>query len=151
MAMNSEEIVHRIQEQLKERLVKFDDLVNMHVISKKEIVTIYIKGSRNKRRADKELISSLKKQMAHNGMRLETKKKNNRLDNPSIEEERSLKARYKAQVNNEREARRAIKSYMRSYQNRVHTSRDQVSIVQSELEFREEELKKLKEQYLDCK
>ena len=149
--MNSEEIVHRIQEQLKERLVKFDDLVNMHVISKKEIVTIYIKGSRNKRRADKELISSLKKQMAHNGMRLETKKKNNRLDNPSIEEERSLRARYKAQVNNEREARRAIKSYMRSYQNRVHTSRDQVSIVQSELEFREEELKKLKEQYLECK
>jgi len=72
--MNSEEIVHRIQEQLKERLVKFDDLVNMHVISKKEIVTIYIKGSRNKRRADKELISSLKKQMAHNRMRLETKK-----------------------------------------------------------------------------
>jgi hypothetical protein len=89
--------------------------------------------------------------MAHNGIRLETKKKNNRLDNPSIEEERSLRARYKAQVNNEREARRAIKSYMRSYQNRVHTSRDQVSIVQSELEFREEELKKLKEQYLDCK
>jgi len=42
MVMNSEEIVHRIQEQLKERLVKFDDLVNMHVISKKELVTIYI-------------------------------------------------------------------------------------------------------------
>lgn len=84
-------------------------------------------------------------------MRLETKKKNNRLDNPSIEEERSLRARYWAQVNNEREARRATKSYVRSYQNRANTSRDQVSIVQSELEFQEEELKKLREQYLECK
>jgi len=40
--MNSKKIVHRIQEQLKERLVKFDYLVNMHVISRKELVTIYI-------------------------------------------------------------------------------------------------------------
>jgi len=63
----------------------------------------------------------MKKERAHKRMRLETRKKNNRLDNPNIEEERSLRARYKAQVNNEREARRAIKSYMRSNQNRINT------------------------------
>jgi hypothetical protein len=36
--------MHGIQKQLKERVAKYDDLVNKHVMLKKEVVTIKKKG-----------------------------------------------------------------------------------------------------------
>jgi len=84
-------------------------------------------------------------------MRLETEKEKNRLVNLSIEEERSLRAQYKTQADDEREARKVAESNMREYQNRANALRDQVSIVQSKLEFQKKELKKLKEQNLKSK
>lgn len=40
--------MHGIQEQLKERMAKYDDLVNKHVMLKKDLVTLKktFKGSR---------------------------------------------------------------------------------------------------------
>lgn len=69
------------------------------------------------------------------------------LANHNIEEERSLRVEYKSQDDDEREARRAAKSDMKEYQDIAKAMREQVFIVQSELEIQEEELKKLKEQY----
>jgi len=40
MATKYKEIMHGIQKQLKERVAKYDDLVNKHVMLKKEVVTI---------------------------------------------------------------------------------------------------------------
>jgi hypothetical protein len=44
MATKYKEIMHGIQKQLKERVAKYDDLVNKHVMLKKEVVTIKKKG-----------------------------------------------------------------------------------------------------------
>jgi hypothetical protein len=119
------EIVHGIQEQLKERVAKYDDLVNKHVMLKNELVIVK-KGSNDRRHADKGLITSLKKKRDHNKIRLETKKKKkkNRLATLNIKEERSLRAQYKAQDNDEKEARRAFESNIRKYQNRENALRD---------------------------
>jgi hypothetical protein len=38
MAMKSKKIVHKIQEKLKKRVTKYDNLVNKHVMLKKELV-----------------------------------------------------------------------------------------------------------------
>jgi len=54
MATKSEEIMYRIQEQLKKKVTKYDDLI------------------KDRRHADKWLIASLKKEMDHNKIRLET-------------------------------------------------------------------------------
>ena len=63
-----------IQEQLEERIVKYDDMVNKHVMLEKELMTpkkIY----ESKRRADKKSIAALEKGRDHNRMKLEVKKK----------------------------------------------------------------------------
>jgi hypothetical protein len=72
-------IVHGIQEQLKERVAKYDDLVNKHVMLKNELVIVK-KGSNDRRHADKGLITSLKKKRDHNKIRLETKRRRRRID-----------------------------------------------------------------------
>jgi len=56
-------------------------------------------------------------------MRLKAEKEKNRLVNLSIKEKRSLRAQYKAQAHDEREAKRAVDSNM-EYQDRVDTLRD---------------------------
>jgi hypothetical protein len=119
------EIVHGIQEQLKERVAKYDDLVNKHVMLKNELVIVK-KGFNDRRHADKGLITFLKKKRDHNKIRLETKKKKkkNRLATLNIKEERSLRAQYKAQDNDEKEARREFESNIRKYQNRENALRD---------------------------
>lgn len=83
-------------------------------------------------------------------MRLKAEKGKNRLVNLSIEKKRSLRVQYKAQARDEREAKRAADSNMKKYQDRVNTLRDQVFIVLSKLGIQEEEVRKLKEQYLEA-
>ena len=40
MAMKFEKIMHEIQEQLKKRVTKYDNLVSKHVMLKKELVIV---------------------------------------------------------------------------------------------------------------
>jgi ATP-dependent Lon protease len=68
------------------------------------------------------------------------------LTNLTIEEERSLRVQYKFQDDNERKAKKTVESNMREY-SRANALRDRVSTIQSELEFREEEVKKIKEHF----
>jgi hypothetical protein len=68
------------------------------------------------------------------------------LTNLTIEEERSLRAQYKFQDDNEREAKKTVESNMREY-SRANALRDRVSTIQSEMEFREEEVEKMKEHF----
>jgi hypothetical protein len=70
----SEEIVCGIQEQLEERIVKYDDMVNKHVMLEKELMTLK-KTYESKRRADKKSIAALEKRRDHNRMKLEVKKR----------------------------------------------------------------------------
>jgi hypothetical protein len=94
---------------------KYDDLVNKHVMMKKELVTL--KGAfKGKTSVDKELIASLKKKLDNSRKRLEVEKEKNKLVNLSIEEEIRLRAQYIAQANDEREVRKIVESYMRDYQ-----------------------------------
>ena len=65
MATKSEEIVHGTQEQLKEKVPKYNDLINKHVMLDKELVTVK-KGYEDRRYADKGLITSLKNERDHN-------------------------------------------------------------------------------------
>ena len=73
------------------------------------------KTSESRRHADKESIASLKKKRDHNQKRLEVERLKNRLANLTIEEEKSLRAQYKMQANNEREARKADESDIGEY------------------------------------
>jgi hypothetical protein len=95
-------------------MIKYDDLVNKHVMLEKELVTLK-KTCEGRRRAEKESIASLKKKKDHNKMRLEVEKEKNKFTNLIIEEKRSLRAQYKARDDDEREARRAVESDMREY------------------------------------
>ena len=63
-----------------------------------------------------------------------------------LEEEKELKAQYRIQTENELEARRIAESDMKRYLTMANGLRDRVSILQAELEAREEELKIVQEQ-----
>lgn len=89
----------------------------------------------------------LRKKRDHNQKRLEVEREKNRLANLTIEEGKSLRAQYKVQANNKREARKADESDMGEYQNKANALRDQVSTIQSKLEFHEEKVKKMKKQF----
>ena len=105
MTKKYEEITQEIQEQLKERMAKYDELVNKHVMLEKELVALK-KVSKGKENIDKELISSFKKKRDSIRKRLKVEGKKNRLASFNIEEERSLRAQYKTHVDDEREARK---------------------------------------------
>lgn len=96
-------------------MIKYDDLVNKHVMLEKELVTLK-KTSEGRRRADKESIASLKKKR-EGSQQNETGrwKRESKLTNLIIEEKKSLKAQYKARDDDEREARREVESNMREY------------------------------------
>lgn len=137
---------HKANKQLEERRAKYDDLVNKHMMMEKELVTLK-KASENRKGADKESITSLKKEKNHYKLKWKAEKENIRLIDLIIEEERSLRARYQVQANNEKEARKAVESDIKEYINRANTLRDQVSIIQSQLESWEEEVNKIQEQF----
>jgi phage shock protein A len=60
---------------------------------------------------------------------------------------KNLRAQYIVQTDDKREVRRAVESYMREYLSKANDLRDRVFTIQSELEFWEEEVKKMKEQF----
>jgi hypothetical protein len=109
-------------------MTKYDDLVNKHVMLEKELVSLK-KTSKSRRCACKESITALKKEKDHNIMKLEAEKEKNILANLTIEEERSLGAQYKIQVDDEREARKAVESDMGEHLSKANSLRDQVSTI----------------------
>jgi hypothetical protein len=111
----SEEIAQGIQEQLKERVTMYDNLVNKHVMMRKKLI-ILKRASKGKKSADKKLIASLKKKRDNVKKRFRVQKEKNRLVNLNIEEERRLRTPYMAQADDEREVRKAVESNMRDYQ-----------------------------------
>jgi len=76
-------------------MVKYDDLVNKHVMMEKELVALK-RVSKSKANANKELITlkKKKKEERDNNKKkmLEAEKQKNKLTNLSIEKERSLRA-----------------------------------------------------------
>lgn len=97
----SEEIAQGIQEQLKERVTMYDNLVNKHVMMRKKLI-ILKRASKGKKSADKKLIASLKKKRDNVKKRFRVQKEKNRLVNLNIEEERRLRTPYMAQADDER-------------------------------------------------
>jgi predicted DsbA family dithiol-disulfide isomerase len=71
-------------------------------------------------------------------LKWEAEKGKNRLADLTIEEERSLRTRYQVQANDEREARRIGESNMKEYLDKINGMRNRVSMIQAELETREE-------------
>lgn len=80
-------------------------------------------------------------------MKLKAKKDKNRLVNLTIKEEKSLKAQYEVQIDDEKKIRKEVVSDMREYLSKATALRGRVSTIQSELESREEEVKEMKEQF----
>jgi hypothetical protein len=75
-------------------MVKYDDLVNKHVMMEKELVALK-RVSKSKANANKELITLKKKKRKETIIKknmLEAEKQKNKLTNLSIEKERSLRA-----------------------------------------------------------
>jgi len=71
-------------EWLKERKIKYDDLVNKHVMMEEELVTLK-KASKSRKHTNKKLIAFLKKDRNHYKLKWKAKKKN-KLANLTIEE-----------------------------------------------------------------
>jgi predicted DsbA family dithiol-disulfide isomerase len=71
-------------------------------------------------------------------LKWEAEKGKNRLADLTIEEERSLRTRYQVQADDEREARRIGESNMKEYLDKINGMRNRVSMIQAELETREE-------------
>jgi chromosome segregation ATPase len=137
---------HEANKQLEEGKVKYDELVNKHVMMEQEFVTLK-RASEKRKFADKETIASLKKERDQYKLKWEAKKEKNRLAELTIEEERSLRTRYQVQADDEREAKRIAESDMKEYLDRINGMRNRVSVIQAELESREEEAKKIQERF----
>jgi chromosome segregation ATPase len=133
-------------EQLKEGKAKYDELVNKHVMVEQELVTLK-RASESRKSANKETIASLKKERDQYKLKWEAEKEKNGLADLTIEEERSLRTRYQMQAEDEREARRVAESDMKGYLDKINGMRNRVSVIQAELESREEEAKKMQEQF----
>jgi len=80
-------------------------------------------------------------------LKWEVEKEKNRLTGLTIEAERSLRTRYQVQADDEREARRIAESDMKEYLDKINGMRNRVSVIQTELETREEKAKKMQEQF----
>jgi chromosome segregation ATPase len=137
---------HEANKQLEEGKVKYDELVNKHVMMEQEFVTLK-RASENRKFADKETIASLKKERDQYKLKWEAEKEKNRLAELTIEEERSLRTQYQVQADDEREAKRIAESDMKEYLDRINGMRNRVSVIQAELESREEEAKKMQERF----
>jgi len=84
---------HEENKQLEEGKVKYDKLVNKHVMMEQEFVTLK-RALKNKKFADKETIASLEKEMDQYKLKWKAEKEKNKLADLTIEEERSLRTRY---------------------------------------------------------
>jgi hypothetical protein len=114
---------HEANKQLEEGKVKYDELVNKHVMMEQEFVTLK-RALKNRKFADKETIASLKKERDQYKLKWESEKENNRLADLTIEEERSLRTRYQVQVDDEREAKRIAELDMKEYLDRINGMRN---------------------------
>ena len=114
---------HEANKQLEEGKVKYDELVNKHVMMEQEFVTLK-RASKNRKFADKVTIASLKKERDQYKLKWEAEKEKNRLVDLTIEEERSLRTRYQVQADDEREARRIAESDMKEYLDRINGMRN---------------------------
>jgi chromosome segregation ATPase len=65
----------------------------------------------------------------------------------AIEEEKRVRTRYQMQAEDEREARRVAEIEMKGYLDKINGMRNRVSVIQAELESREEEAKEMQEQF----
>jgi hypothetical protein len=119
---------HEANKQLEEGKVKYDELVNKHVMMEQEFVTLK-RASENKKSADKETIASLKKERDQYKLKWEAKKEKNRLAELTIEEERSLRTRYQVQADDEREAKRIAELDIKEYLDRINGIRNRVSVI----------------------
>jgi hypothetical protein len=114
---------HEANKQLEEGKVKYDELVNKHVMMEQEFVTLK-RALKNRKFADKETIASLKKERDQYKLKWESEKEKNRLADLTIEEERSLRTRYQVQVDDEREAKRIAELDMKEYLDRINGMRN---------------------------
>lgn len=73
------------QVQSRERVSKYNDLVNKHMKIEKELITFKKKVFKGKSSADKKIIASLKKKRDNSRKWLEAEKEKKRLVNLSIE------------------------------------------------------------------
>ena len=135
---------HKTNEQLEEGKVKYDELVNKHIMVEQELVTLK-RASESRKSDDKETIASLKKKRDHYKLKWEAKREKNRLVDLTIEEENNLRTRYQVQADDEREARRIAESDMKEYLDKINDMRNRVSMIQAELESQEQEAKKMQE------
>ena len=135
----------REKNQLEELGFQHDDQVNRYEMMKRELVTLK-QTFEDKEHADKELLASMMKERDHYKEKWETEKEKGRVAGLIIEEEKELKAQYKAQAENEFEARRATESDVKRYLTLANSLGDRISTLQAELETREEELKVVQEQ-----
>ena len=72
---------------MEEGKVKYDELVNKHVMMEQEFVTLK-RASENRKFADEETIASLKKERDQYKLKWEAEKEKNRLADLAIEEEK---------------------------------------------------------------
>jgi hypothetical protein len=114
---------HEANKQLEEGKVKYDELVNKHVMMEQEFVTLK-RALKNRKFADKETIASLKKERDQYKLKWESEKEKNRLADLTIKEERSLRTRYQVQVDDEREAKRIAELDMKEYLDRINGMRN---------------------------
>ena len=73
---------------------RYDDLMSKHEMMEKELVTLK-KASKNRERANQELMTSVKRERDHYKMKWEAEKKKGMVTNLVLEEEKDLKAWYK--------------------------------------------------------
>ncbi|XP_061953586.1 GRIP domain-containing protein RUD3-like [Populus nigra] len=140
------EIQPEANEQLKEGKTKNDELVKKHVMVEYELVSLK-RALESRKSVDKETIASLKKERDQYKSKWEAEKEKNRLADLTIEEEIRLRTRYQMQAEDEREARRATESNMKEYLDKINGMRNRVSVIQAELESREEEAREMQEQF----
>ena len=114
---------HEANKQLEDGKVKYDELVNKHVMMEQEFVTLK-RASENRKFVDKETIASLKKERDQYKLKWEAEKEKNILAELTIEEERSLRTRYQVQADDEREAKRIAKLDMKEYLDRINGMRN---------------------------
>jgi hypothetical protein len=144
---------HEANQQLNEGKAKNDELVKKNDELVKKLVMVehelasLKKASESRKSADKETIAFLKKERDQYKLKWEAEKEKNRLADLAIEEEKRVRTRYQMQAEDEREARRVAEIEVKGYLDKINGMRNRVSVIQAELESREEEAKEMQEQF----
>jgi len=137
---------HEANQQLNEGKAKNDELVKKNVMVEQELASLK-KALESRKSADKETIAFLKKERDQYKLKWEAEKEKNRLVDLAIEEEKRVRTRYQMQAEGEKEARRVAEIEMKGYLDKINGMRNRVSVIQAELESREEEAKEMQEQF----